>query len=190
MIALEEGVITPAESNRVWNGKSYPVQAWNHDQNLSSAMSDSVNWYFQRLDQATGRKKLENYFASIGYGNEDFSGGLSSFWLESSLKISPVEQVQMLKAMNENKLGFHKESTNAIKDVLFAGEHQGSKLYGKTGTGTVNGKDINGWFVGFVVQADNTYYFAVNVQDENGKANGRSAMKIAKQILRDKHIYD
>ena len=36
-------------------------------------------------------------------------------------------------------------------------------LYGKTGTGRVDGKDVNGWFIGYIETADNTYFFATNI---------------------------
>lgn len=190
LIALEEKVITPGTSDREWDGSEQPFQAWNRDQNLHSAMSDSVNWYFQELDREIGAEGLQRYFHQLQYGNEDLSGGMDSYWMESSLKISPIEQVQLLYALNENKMDFQKENINAIKHVLFLGEHHQHKLYGKTGTGTVNGKDVNGWFIGFVTTTDNNYYFAVHLQDENGKANGSKAKKIAFRILQDKQLYE
>ncbi|WP_418896063.1 penicillin-binding transpeptidase domain-containing protein [Staphylococcus aureus] len=33
------------------------------------------------------------------------------------------------------------------------------ELYGKTGTGIVNGKYNNGWFVGYVITNHDKYYF-------------------------------
>ncbi|MFD2209689.1 BlaR1 family beta-lactam sensor/signal transducer [Virgibacillus halophilus] len=189
LIALEENVISPAKSERNWNGINYPFKAWNKNHHLASAMHDSVNWYFQNLDQETGTAKLQDHFHRIQYGNEDLSGGLDTYWMESSLKISPIEQVQLLHAFEENKLGFDQRNTDAIKDAIFINEHEQRKLYGKTGTGTVNGKDVNGWFIGFVKTADNTYYFALNLQSKKEEVNGSKAKQIASRILQDKHIY-
>ena len=54
--ALEQGTITPDANTLAWDGTPYSFESWNQDQTLYSAMRESVNWYFQRLDQAGGMK--------------------------------------------------------------------------------------------------------------------------------------
>ena len=103
LFGLEEGVITPEDSFIAWNGENYPFEAWNADQTLQSAMTSSVNWYFQAIDKQLAFTDIYNYIQQIGYGNENVSGNLSTYWLESFLKISPVEQVELLiKSSNAN----------------------------------------------------------------------------------------
>lgn len=58
----------------------------------------------------------------------------------------------------------------------------------KTGTGRVNGQDINGWLIGFVENADNTYFFATNIQREK-QATGEKATEITLSILSDLNIW-
>ena len=79
-----------------WNGETYPFEAWNADQTLQSAMNSSVNWYFESVDEQLGAADISNYIQEIGYGNENISGDFSTYWMESSLKISPIEQVELL----------------------------------------------------------------------------------------------
>lgn len=93
LFGLENGIITPENSLIAWNGSAYPFEAWNRNQTLPSAMEASVNWYFQAIDEQLGASQVQKYLHEIGYGNEDLSGDFSSYWLESSLKISPIEQV-------------------------------------------------------------------------------------------------
>lgn len=188
LAALEDGVITPDSSAMDWNGTHYPFDAWNQNQNLKSAMSHSVNWYFSSLDEKTGLSSLNKYFHKIGYGNSDLSGGLGRYWAESSLKISPVEQVELLARFCLGDLPFHKDNLKAVKDSLFVSSSGGSTLYGKTGTGNVEGNNVNGWFVGFVEYPDETYIFATNIQDQTS-ANGSSAAKITLDILNNQNIY-
>ena len=61
-------------------------------------------------------------------------------------------------------------------------------LYGKTGTGRVNGQDVNGWFIGFVENADNTYFFASNIQYQK-HATGKKASEITLSVLSDLNIW-
>ncbi|MFC4802056.1 BlaR1 family beta-lactam sensor/signal transducer [Neobacillus sp. GCM10023253] len=189
LIALESNVISPNNNNQVWDGKIYPFPEWNQNQNLATALSRSVNWYFQNTDREVGRKPLQDYFHKIKYGNEDLSGDLDSYWMESSLKISPIEQVQLLHQFDENQWGFKAENIKEVKKALLIDEQKNERLYGKTGTGMVNGKNVNGWFIGFVDKGNDRFYFAINIQNKDGLAQGSKAAEIAKQILHNKQIY-
>lgn len=184
LFALEEGVITPDSTIRTWDGTTYSFDSWNQDQTLASAMQNSTNWYFQELDRQTGYAALRGYYTEIGYGNCDLSGGISDYWAESTLKISPVEQVVLLSDLLHNKWGFDPGNIQAVKDSLFISDTAMGKLYGKTGTGSENGRNMNGWFVGFLETGENVYCFAVNMQDSED-ASGSTASEIAVNILHD-----
>lgn len=188
LFALEAGIITPEHSLMVWDGTSYPFEAWNADQTLPSAMASSVNWYFQSLDRQLGMTALSDDIRNIGYGNENISGDLSAYWMEGSLEISPVEQVELLIRLQNNSFGFAPENICAVKDALRLFSSDDAIYYGKTGTGRVDGQDVNGWFVGFIETPDTTYYFATNIQADS-KATGSTASEITMSILSDMAIW-
>lgn len=188
LFALESNVITMENSTMKWNGQQYPYDAWNRNQNLSTAMEKSVNWYFQELDKKVQQNNIQNYLKQINYGNLDLSGGLSQYWIESSLKISPIEQVQLLKSFYKNEFGFKNKNIRTLKEIIQLEEKDDAKLSGKTGTGSVNDKNVNGWFIGYVETKKNTYFFATNIQNENN-SYGSKAAEITKNILRGKNIY-
>lgn len=188
LFGLENGIITPGNSLIDWNGNTYPFEAWNADQTLSSAMSTSVNWYFACIDEQLGRASVQEYLHKIAYGNEDLSGDFSSYWMESSLKISPIEQVELLTKLQNHNLGFTPENVKAVKDAIHISSSSFGDFYGKTGTGRVNGQDINGWFIGFIERQNNTYFFATNIQSEQ-RATGSKASDITLSILSDLNIW-
>ena len=188
LFGLEEDVITPEDSLIAWNGESYPFEAWNTDQTLQSAMASSVNWYFQSVDEQLGTADLYDYIKEIGYGNENMSGDFSTYWMESSLEISPVEQVELLTRLQNNSLGFAPENINAVKDAICLSSSDAGTFYGKTGTGRVDGQDVNGWFIGYIETADNTYFFATNIGADSN-ATGSNATEITMSILSDMNIW-
>ena len=188
LFGLEENIITPASSLIEWNHAIYPFEAWNTNQTLQSAMSNSVNWYFQAIDKQLGLSSLNSYIQKIKYGNEMINGDLSSYWLESSLKISPIEQVELLTKFYKNQFDFDPENINAVKDSIRLYSSEIGTFYGKTGTGRINGQDVNGWFVGFIETADNTYFFATNIKAESN-ATGNNANEITKSILSELNIW-
>lgn len=184
LFGLEEGVITPEDSFMAWDRQTYSYDAWNADQDLRSAMSASVNWYFQEIDRQLGAASISRYLQEIGYGNEDMGKETTDYWLESSLKISPVEQVELLTKLYKNEFGFSQENIDAVKDSLRISSSDAGTLYGKTGTGQVNEQDVNGWFIGYMESAGNTSFFAVNITGKAG-ATGSRASEIALAILSD-----
>ena len=187
LFGLEEGIITPENSFIAWNGESYPFETWNADQTLPSAMSSSVNWYFQAIDEKLGFADVYSYIQEIGYGNENMRGDFSTYWMESSLKISPIEQVELLTRLQNNSFGFAPENINAVKDAICLFSSDTGTFYGKTGTGRVDGRDVNGWFIGFVETADNTYFFAANI-GAGDRATGSNAAEITMSILSDMNL--
>lgn len=188
LFGLEEGVITPENSFIAWNGESYPFEAWNADQTLQSAMNSSVNWYFQTVDKQLGTSDVYSYIQEIGYGNENMCGDFSTYWMESSLEISPIEQIELLTKLQNNSFDFDSENINAVKDAICLSSSDAGTFYGKTGTGRVDGQDVNGWFIGFIETADNTYFFATNIGAEND-ATGGNAAEITMSILSDMNIW-
>lgn len=188
LFALDAGIISPENSKISWSGTEYPFEAWNKNQTLSSAITSSVNWYFQSLDEQLGRSALQSYVYEIGYGNRDLSGELSSYWLESTLKISPVEQVKLLASLYCNDFAFNPEHIQAVKDSIRLSSSSSGTIYGKTGTGRINGLDINGWFIGFIESPDHTWIFATNIKADHS-ATGSNAAEITMSILSDLQIW-
>lgn len=188
LLGLESNLISGENSTIKWNGTQYPFESWNSEQNLTSALKNSVTWYFQELDKRNKAGIIHSYLKRIHYGNSDMSGGINEFWLESSLKISPVEQVQLLKDLYTNQLGFKEKNIQTVKEAIKLEEKNNEILSGKTGTGTVNGNDINGWFIGYVENGENTYFFATNIENKEN-ASGVKAAEITLSILKDMGIY-
>lgn len=188
LFGLETGIITPEQSQINWNKENYPFEAWNVDQDLNSAMRNSVNWYFQSINAQIGAETVTDYIKKIDYGNQDMTGDFSSYWMESSLKISPIEQVELLKKLYNNDFGFSLENIQTVKDAICLSSSPQGSIYGKTGTGQINGQDINGWFVGYVELSGYTYFFATNIQAESN-ATGSKASEITLSILSEQNIW-
>jgi len=182
LFGLEEGVIAPDDSFMAWDGTNHPFEAWNRNQDLFSAMQSSVNWYFEEIDKQIGSSAIQNYIRKIGYGNEIVNADLSAYWMQGALKISPIEQVELLTALYNNQFDFAPENINAIKNSICLFSSESKNFYGKTGTGRVDGQDVNGWFVGLLETAGNTYFFATNIQAAEN-ATGGKASEISLSIL-------
>lgn len=194
LIGLETKVLHDENTTFKWDGTKYQIESWNKDQTLKSAVSNSVVWYFAKLASQVGERKMQDYLNKFNYGNKDISGGLTGFWLQSSLKISPKEQVDMLRNFYEYRLPASKENIDIVKNVITLSNENGIKLSGKTGSGgsPLNDKNIDGWFIGYVEKNENVYFFASNIETNGttgSTAGGVEAKEITLKILKDKKIY-
>lgn len=188
LLGLESGIITPEYSKMTWNGENYPFDAWNSDQDLSSAMHSSVNWYFQNIDNIVGMDNVKSYLQEISYGNQQTSNDTALYWTDFSLKISPIEQVELLKKFYHNTFGFSTNNINAVKDAILIASTPDGTLSGKTGTGRVDGQDTNGWFIGYIEKPGHVYYFATNIQGISN-TTGSMATEISLSILSDMGLW-
>jgi len=189
LAGLETGVLDQEDVYTCvkWNGTQYTFPAWNHDQTLASATKDSVVWYFQKLASQIGTERMQAFLDKIEYGNRDISGGLTTFWLRSSLQISAREQVDLLHRLYSGKLPVSSENVAIVKNNITLSEDNGVRFMGKTGSGFQDDKFILGWFVGCVEKQGNHYFFATNIQAPDG-ATGGKAREITKLILRDLQV--
>lgn len=184
LIGLETGVIKGSDHVYKWDGKEYPIESWNADHTLASAIKNSVVWYYQRLADEVKQEQMQSYLDELDYGNLDISGGITKFWLMSSLKVSPREQVDLLQDLYQDKLPFAEENMAIVRDILVLEETDDYKLSGKTGTG----ESKIGWFVGAIERQGRRYFFATNIQGESG-ATGQKAKEITKEILKSAKLY-
>ncbi|HEX8476137.1 MAG TPA: class D beta-lactamase [Pyrinomonadaceae bacterium] len=193
LIGLETGVIKDADFVIPWNRTKYPPDDWvsepfinwKRDHNLRTAMQHSVVWYYKELALRVGAARMKKHLAQLEYGNADASGGLDKFWLNSSLRISPEEQIEFLKKFYRDELPFSKRSMRIVKEIIVREETPAYRLSGKTGGGPAgNGRSL-GWFVGYVETGGKVYFFATNLEGANYMAIRDERINLTKRILAD-----
>lgn len=194
LFGLESGAVTSEQTLIPWDGQAQRYEPWNADQTLESAMQNSVTWYFQTLDARTGLPAIEAYIREMGYGNQAVGKNVSSYWMDSTLKISPVEQVEMLQKLYDNQFDFLPENIESVRKAICLYTSEEAALYGKTGTEEMNGENISGWFVGYLEKDGRVYFFATNIQSmESGigpakEASGPVAAQLTFSILSDLNL--
>lgn len=189
LLGLESGMIESADSTMGYDGTIYPHNAWNNNLSLRDAFRESCIWYFRKIIDQIGQREIQNWLDQLQYGNCDISEWdgsglnplpqLNGFWLESSLKISPREQVDILEKIFDGRTNFSEKNIEVLKEVMLTQESGKVSVYGKTGTGNKG----NGWFVGMFEKLDERYYFALHLTDEKKETSGAKAKEIALKII-------
>ncbi len=200
IMGLDHQTITSVDSTMGYDGTRYPMDQWSKDLNLKDAFKESCVWYFRKVIDDIGQSKVQSYLDHLNYGNCDInewngSGinplpDLNGFWLESSLEISPKEQVNVLANLFDGKTDFSQAHINILKDVMLTETIGSVSVYGKTGTGQddITKHRDNGWFVGMFENSEECYYFAVHLNDDSKEVSGPMAKEIALDIINQYYV--
>ena len=153
---------------------SHGINVCKGDHNPKTWMRDSCVWFSQVLTKKLGMEKYRDYVTKFNYGNKDVSGdpgknnGLERSWLNSSIKITPEEQIQFLQRMIDQQLPVSKKAFEMTKNILFIQELPGGwNLYGKTGNGRYKSELQQGWFVGWIEKNNRKLVFVHHIVDES-----------------------
>lgn len=160
LISLETGVIQDDVAVLTWDGITREIPAWNRDTNLRQAFKDSTVWFYQVLARKNGHERMQNFVSQAKYGNRQIGtpDRIDRFWLEGPLQITPKQEVEFLQRLERNDLPFSQRAIDLVKDIMVVEKTPAYTLRGKTGW-----VDDVGWFVGYLEQNDNVYFFATNM---------------------------
>lgn len=184
LIALETGVASRADFSLPWDGTRRSIEAWNRDQTLRSAFSASCVWFYQALATRIGMELYQQIIPKVGYGNNDLTGGVTQFWLQSSLTISPDEQVDFLRRLHARKLPFADKNVDTVLDIMTLSKTGETVFRGKTGSAFDAKKNVPtlGWFIGSVTTPSGIHLFATRITGGENPS-GITARKITESIL-------
>lgn len=200
LIGLENGIIIPENSTRTWSGEIFWNEDWNRDIDFHEAFRTSCVWYFRQVIDDIGKDLMQKELDKLQYGNCDISDwegelntntnnrALTGFWIESSLMISPKEQVEVMERIFSSGSDYSEETQNELKKVMLLPEQDRTdiSIYGKTGLGVANDIVVDAWFTGFAESTTGNIYFCVRL----GRADGMDvsstlAKEIALKIVSD-----
>jgi beta-lactamase class D len=183
LVALETKAIADENTLILWDGVQRQFPLWNQDQNMRTAFTRSVVWFYQDLARRIGNEKMAKYIKAASYGNQDISDKIDSFWLNGNLRISPEEQIKFLVRLYQENLPFSTSVMRTVKDIMLIERKDNYILRGKTGWGTnVEGVQNIGWYVGYIEQDSNVYFYALNFENQDPNFE---MIPIRKKILFD-----
>jgi beta-lactamase class D len=181
IIGLETGVIADENFVIPWDSTK-SRETCDHDLTLKDAIKYSCVWYYKELASA---EKMQSMLNNFNYGNKDISNGVDKFWLEGSLKISQVEQIEFLKKLYKYELPVSKRSIDILKNIIELDSNSTYIMRGKTGWGFQDNKDI-GWLVGWVEKNGNAFFYAINIEtDKENPKFGEARRKITESIMKE-----
>lgn len=200
IIGFQENYLLNAHSPDCTYQEGYTnwLPKWEQSFTPLTWMQDSCVWYSQEIiAKPYGQEKLQQFVEKFKYGNMDVSGtnarDYSFSWLNSSLQISPREQISFLFKFLERGYGVTEKIYQQVKNIIPQENLiNGWVLHGKTGTSCFLNDDESwdktkqmGWYVGWIEKYRQKYVFAYAINEIETYPNLGAGL-IAKQRVIDK----
>ena len=195
LIALETKTIASENGIVKWPGSTdtlkydYRPNIY-HDITVKEAFEVSAGWAFIELAKKIGKDNYKKYLTLCHYGNINLSQTDPDFWNFGAFGISPINQVEFLKKLYEEKLPFSKRNIDIVKKVMITEQDNEYTIHSKTGWTREN--DINtGWWVGYIENKNGAYFFATRLlQDRKLNASnfGNCRKEITKSVFKDLNV--
>ncbi len=186
LIGLETGKITDEKMVIKWDSVKRSNEDWNKDLNMEQAFKVSSVPYYQEVARRIGRDTMQHWIDILEYGSKNISGPIDSFWLNNTLKISPDEQLGLVKRLYFDKLPFQKRTQQIVRNVMLQEDNTLYKLSYKTGWGSDEKQNAIGWVVGWIEENLHVYFFVTLIKSPDRDIDMRNVrMNITKGILKD-----
>src|ERR1041385_5517166 len=105
LIGLQTGKISSDSMIIKWDGINRRPE-WNKDLTMYEAFRVSAVPYYQEVARRIGKDTMQFWLDSLSYGTKKITTRIDSFWLDNSLKITPDEELGLVKKLYFNQLPF------------------------------------------------------------------------------------
>jgi beta-lactamase class D len=184
LIGLQTGRITDEKMVIKWDGIKRPQENWSKDMDMTEAFKVGAVPYYQEVARRIGRDTMKMWIDSISYGNKNIEGLIDSFWLNNQLKISPDEQLGLIKRLYFDQLPFRKSAQQIVRDVMLQENNTVYKLSYTTGFDQDEKNNDLGWVTGWIEENNHVYFFVTFVKAKPGTDIIGIRMKITEGILK------
>lgn len=188
LVGLETGKILDEHMVLPWDGKPRSKE-WDRSMDFQEAFRVSNVPYFQEVVRRIGHDTIKAWIDSLGYGNMNLSGPVDSFWLNNSLKISPDEQLGLLKRLYFDQLPFRKGVQQAVRTAMLMEDNTLYRLSYKTGSGRDEKGRSFGWVCGWIEENRHVYFFVTFARTlQEGRS--LSALDLTRDILKEYGFFE
>lgn len=193
LIGLQTGKIVNDSMVIKWDGVERWNPDWNKDLTMYEAFRISSVPYYQEVARRIGKDTMEMWLDSLKYGarsdNEKvrIRTAVDSFWLDNSIKITPDQNLGLVKRLYFDELPFFKSYQEVVKRAMLFENNTNYRMGYKTGWGFTEKNHAIGWVTGWVEENKHPYFFVLNIESPDRNFDMKPVrMKMLKDIL--KHL--
>ncbi|MEQ1677888.1 MAG: penicillin-binding transpeptidase domain-containing protein [Chitinophagaceae bacterium] len=190
LIGLQTGKIVNDSMVIKWDGVKRRVDEWNQDLTMYAAFRVSSVYYYQEVARRIGKDTMQYWLDSLKYGAKNdtslfkITSAVDSFWLDNTLKITPDQELGVVKQLYFDQFPFFKSYQETVKRAMLFENTTNYRLGYKTGWGFKENGNALGWIVGWIEENKHPYFFVLNIESPDKDFDMRTVrMKMLKDIL-------
>jgi beta-lactamase class D len=170
LIGLQTGKIVNDSMVIKWDGVQRAVTDWNKDLTMYEAFRVSAVPYYQEVARRIGRDTMQYWLDSLKYGalNDTslfkLGSAIDTFWLDNTLKITPDQNLGLVKQLYFNQLPFFKSYQEMVKRAMLFENNTQYRLGYKTGWAHAENNHSIGWITGWIEENNHPYFFVLNIE--------------------------
>jgi len=197
LIGLQTGKIVNDSMIIKWDSVKRWKDDWNKDLTMYEAFRVSSLPYYQEVARRIGKDTMQLWLDSLKYGAQYdtqkvvIRGAVDSFWINNNLKVTPDQQLGLVKKLYFDQLPFFKTYQEMVKRAMLFENNTNYRLGYKTGLGYRENGNILGWVVGWVEENGHPYFFVLNTESTNRDIEmTKIRLKILKDILKQMGFFE
>ena len=196
LIGIETGRISNEKMVIKWNGVVHilpggdTAHGWNKDLTMEEAFAASALPYYQEVARRIGKDTMQRWIDSLSYGNKQIGSAVDSFWINNSLKVTPDEQLGLVKRLYFAQLPFQKRTQDIVKKLMIRENNANYQLAYKTGLGFKENGNLVGWIVGWIEENKHPYFFVLNAEGDKDAKMMDARINILKGILKEQGFFE
>lgn len=180
MIALETGVVSDEKMTIQLDSAV----------TMEQAFKQSIVPYFQEVARRIGKDTMQFWLDSLQYGNHTIGKSIDSFWLNNTIKITPDEQLGIVKRLFFNQLPFQKRTHEIVKRLMLQESNANYQLSYKTGLTYKENGDQLAWVIGWIEENKHPYFFVLNLEGTKQVPMVDTRVNLLKKILRNQGFFE
>lgn len=197
LIGLQTGRITSDSMVIKWDGVQRWNEDWNKDLTMYEAFRVSSLPYYQEVARRIGRDTMQFWLDSLKYGAKTdteevvIKSAIDSFWIDNSIKVTPDQQLGIVKRLYFDQLPFFKTYQEMVKRAMIFENNTKYQLAYKTGWGDSENGNTVAWIVGWIEENNHPYFFVLNIETPDKKADiYHIRMNMLKGILKQLGFFE
>jgi beta-lactamase class D len=190
LIGLQTGKIVNDSMVIKWDGVKRSVEDWNQDLNMYNAFRVSAVPYYQEVARRIGKDTMQFWLDSLKYGAKNdttlfkIKTAIDTFWLDNTLKITPDQNLGLVKQLYFNQLPFFKSYQETVKRAMLFENNTQYRLGYKTGWAHTESNHALGWITGWIEENKHPYFFVLNIESTDPNYDMKPVrIKMLKDIL-------
>jgi beta-lactamase class D len=182
--------LTGLQTGKISND-SMKINVGDKEISMFEAFRNSSVPYFQEAARRIGKPEMQRWLDSVYLKSITIKTSVDSFWLDNSVKLTPDQQLGLVRKLYFNRLPFYETYQKILQSAMLMESNSNYKLSYKFGSGQKPTGDSNGWMMGWIEENRHPYffvlYFETGDKNQNLQATGN---KMLKDILKQQGFFE